>query len=156
MSQQETAQSQAKKQSSDRSISQRQAVANKAIGLVGLPWVHCARSAQHGVDCAGLIIVCAESIGINIPDLGNYERLEPQSSVLKYVEEHCRILNSGEEYESGDLILMSWENAPTHLGIYIGDDWMVHSYERHGVTHQQLIPFWRRKIVNVYRIVEKA
>lgn len=111
--------------------------------------MHCARSEKTGVDCAGLVVLCAEEIGIEIPDLGNYARLEPQESLIAYVLKYCHPV---EDMQPGDLIAMAWPGAPSHIGIYIGDDWFIHTIKPTGVTQQQLIPYWRRRITGVYRI----
>lgn len=149
MSQPEIALSQASVPRSDQSVNRARAVVNKAKSLIGLPWVHCARSSKDGVDCAGLIVVCAEAIGIEIPHLGDYDRLEPQSSLLGHVLKYCTMVS---DMQPGDLITMSWPSAPSHIVIYIGDDWFVHAIKPTGVTQQQLIPYWRRRITGVYRL----
>lgn len=128
-------------------------VANRARELVGIKWIHQGRDPSLGLDCVGLAIECAKAVDINVDAPYDYPRLEPQESLLKYVLMHCECIGDV-EMEPGDLIVMAWANAPSHLAIYVGDDWMVHAYERYGVCYQQMIPYWKRKVDNVYRLVK--
>lgn len=137
----------------DQSISPAQAAVNRALELIGTKWVHQGRVPGAGLDCIGLAIECATAAGIKVQDVSGYGRVEPPEVIMENVMKYC-VEVPRSEAQPGDILVMRWRDIPQHLGIYTGDNWMIHSYEKEGVVAQQLIPFWEKRIVGVFRIIQ--
>ena len=152
MSPPETAPLLVKKPRPDQSINQAQAAVNRAKELLGLPWIHQGRNPALGLDCAGLAVECGLAAGLPVEVPADYSRVVDPAILIENILKYCEEVPVT-DIQAGDLMLMHCNEVPQHLGIYIGDDWFIHSYIKHGIAQQQLIPFWRNRITHVFRIV---
>lgn len=119
------------------------------------PFVHQGRVPGVGLDCAGLGIVCAKSVGLDIKDFTGYPRL-PFDGMLKkmFDEQSCLLAVSRSEMAAGDVLLMRIVTEPQHVAIYCGSDIIIHAYSDVGkVVRQRLNADLRGKIVAVYRFL---
>lgn len=137
---------------SDQSASRHQAAVNRARQLLGLPWVHQGRNPELGIDCAGLVIESGLAAGVPVVAPADYGRVVHPSVLIDSLRRYCNEVDKT-DLQPGDVLLMAWRRVPQHLGVYIGNDFFIHAYEKQGVVEQQLIPFWRERIVSVYRII---
>jgi cell wall-associated NlpC family hydrolase len=103
-----------------------------ARAQLGTPWMHQARLPGVALDCAGLVICVARSLGL-VPDtfdVGGYTR-SPDGTLLDTCAQHMQPLAGP---ELGAVIVVQIEQEPQHLGI-IGDyrhgGWsMIHASSR--------------------------
>lgn len=130
---------------------------------LAVPWVHQGRT-EHGVDCAGLIVMALGALKLLPPDFEDpkaYTRT-PQPALAKLVERHCRWVEDAAE---GTLILIKWGRSqdPSHLAYCTGRN-LIHSYSRmvgrgqHGpaqsgrvIEHRYGEP-WLRQTAGVYEL----
>ena len=86
-----------------------------AVGLVGTPYRYGGNTPESGFDCSGLIgHVYQSRAGVAPPR--TVARLQGWGQAV-----------SGGSVRSGDLVLFSQGNAPTHAGIYVGEGRFVHA-----------------------------
>ena len=130
-------------------------VVEVARGCIGTPFAHQARVAGKGLDCAGLVIECAKSIGAKYIDYTGYPR-HPFDGMLEKMlsSQPCLRRVSKNEMLPGDILLTRIKTAPQHLGVYSGGGYMIHSYSQVGkVVEQRIDSDWNAKITAVYRFV---
>ena len=119
---------------------------------VGTPYKHQGRSIETGVDCLGLVVACANDLGIEVVDEVNYSlKVNPQK-LLDGVLGHC-CQNFPRTYGVGELALMKFgKMGATHLAV-ITDKGIIHSYNRAGeVVEHRLNPVWKSRIVATFKI----
>lgn len=123
-----------------------------ARSLLGTKFVHQGRSV-HGLDCIGLVVLCADHVGVDISaDYTNYSRI-PHGLLMPVMQEN---LIAVDEWEPADVLLMKFKNEPMHVGIWTGDT-LIHTYSVLGkVVEHSLDEKWKRRIVQAYRIKEFA
>jgi len=129
-----------------------------ARGCIGTPFHHQGRLPGVGLDCAGVGIVAAKSVGIEIKDFAGYPRTPFDGMLRRMFDEQVALglMNeiSPASKEAGDVLLMRMSTDPQHVGVYVGNGYMVHAYHAIGkVAEQRIDEFWRGKIVAAYRFV---
>lgn len=96
----------------------REDIVAEARTHVGTPWVHQGRTPGHGLDCAGLVIVVARSLGLVAEDFDvNGYTPAPDGSMLRWCDEHMQRLR---DLELGAVLVLATRDQPQHLGI-VGD-----------------------------------
>lgn len=130
-------------------------VVEYARECLGTPFRHQGRLCGVGLDCAGVVVHCATRLNIQHADMQGYPRLPYQNMLEQFMGAQPNLqLISWDKREPGDVVLMRIKAAPQHLGIYVGNDYMVHSYESIGqVVEQRIDDEWLKKIIAVYRFV---
>lgn len=100
----------------------RAAVVATARTWLGTPWHHQARLQGVGVDCVGLVIGVARTLGLVPPgfDVAAYPRVPDGSSLMHLVHMHMRGLLAGQPMQPGDVVVVRFDADPQHLGI-LGD-----------------------------------
>lgn len=129
-----------------------------ARDCIGTPFRHQGRLKGVALDCAGLGIVVAKSVGINIKDFTGYPRQPFDGMLKKMFDEQvalglmCEV--AIDSMAAGDVLLMRISDAPQHVAIYVGVGRMVHAYRAIGkVAEQRIDENWKHKIVAVYRFL---
>ncbi len=134
----------------------RTALVDAAHALEGMPWRHQGRSAADGVDCIGVVLLCARAVGLVEPgfELTGYARV-PDGRTLR-AELDARLTpvdwaNAG----PGDVLLVDWGGHPQHVGIIVpyrhGGLAMVHALgpaRPSRVVESRLLP--RMRVVQAY------
>lgn len=122
---------------------------------IGTPFRHQGRLPGVGLDCAGVAVHVACSLGYQVADVPAYGRtpssgqLEAQLAAQPYLE---RLPNIAAR-QPGDLLLMRFAADPQHLAICAGDT-IIHAYEAVGMCcEHRLSSMWRARIVRLYRFV---
>lgn len=89
---------------------------------LGTPFHHQARLQGVGVDCVGLVICVARTLGLIAPDfdVAAYPRQPDGTSLMHLVNLHMRALPIDEEMQPGDVVVVRFDRDPQHLGI-LGD-----------------------------------
>lgn len=118
------------------------------------PFLHQGRQVGIGLDCAGLAVQVARSLGCEVIDMEGYGR-EPTLGMLETMLDAQPYLervtdNAG---QPGDLLLMRFVAAQQHLAILAGET-MIHAWEAPGLCCEHDIDAaWRARIVQIYRFV---
>lgn len=123
---------------------------------LGTPFRHQGRACGVALDCAGVIVHCAKRLGIEHADMQGYPRLPYKNMLEQFMGAQPNLQQlAWEQREPGDVILMRIKEAPQHLGIYVGGDYMIHSFEAIGrVIEQRIDEQWLKKIIAVYRFIQ--
>jgi cell wall-associated NlpC family hydrolase len=127
-----------------------QAVSDEARSWVGIPFRHQGRS-RSGVDCIGLVIVVAQSLGLVPADFErrDYGRMPNRDELGQKIREHCRPL---EVAQPGCMFAMRWNKEAAHVAIYTGET-LIHSYERIGrVVEHSFRGRWPRFVDSVWTL----
>ncbi len=99
--------------SSSSSSATGQAIVNKAMQYLGVPYVWGGTS-PSGFDCSGLVQYVMNSLGIDIARVAEDQR-------------NCGTYVTRDNLEPGDLVFFSNGSNIHHVGIYIGDGNMIHA-----------------------------
>ena len=130
-----------------------QDVVAEARTWIGTPFQHQGRVKGRAVDCAGLVVGVAHSLGFEIADMAGYAR-QPFGNLLKAICEAQGV--KVDTPQPGDILLMRFVREPQHLAVHAVDT-IIHSYQRAGkVTEHRMDNVWRDRIVAVYRFKELA
>ena len=122
---------------------------------LGTPFVHQGRIPGLALDCAGLIIQVAKTLGLEHVDHSGYARL-PGNGLLESALDNQPGITRVTDMQAGDVILMKFSGDPQHLGICAGET-IIHAYQPIGkVCEHGLTDAWRRRIVRIYRFNEVA
>ncbi|TDQ49246.1 C40 family peptidase [Actinorugispora endophytica] len=115
-----------------------------ALSKQGLPYVW-GGTGPHGYDCSGLVQGAWAAAGVQIP-----RTTWPQHAALAPV--------SKAELIPGDLIFFQTIPGPppTHVGMYIGNNMMVHAGNPVNVTQVLGNPYWESRWVGAGRVPQKA
>ena len=97
---------------------------------IGVPWRHQGRS-EHGIDCAGLVVMVGRCLGLTDYDNTCYGR-RPDS--LKFVEHFLRggaVQKSVGDALPGDILIFRQNIYPCHCGLLTeraGVPMLLHAY----------------------------
>lgn len=122
----------------------------------GVKFRHQGRS-RNGVDCAGLLVVCAKAAGVELIDNPAYGRQPTDQGLRAYL-----VRNFGEpvakaDMQPGDVVLMRFRGEPSHVAL-IGDYLygglsLIHSYARvKRCVEHRIDAEWNDRIVEVFRV----
>lgn len=126
-------------------------VIDAARALLDVPFKHQGRS-RSGLDCAGLIVHVAATLGLDYADHGGYSR-SPSNGLLESALDGQPCLERVARRQPGDVLLMRFTGEPQHLGIFTGET-LIHSYANVGkVCEHRVDEAWARRIVRAYRFV---
>lgn len=121
-----------------------------ARSAIGTPFVHQGRIAGRGLDCAGLIIHVAQSLGIEYIDRPGYSR-RPTGGLLESALDGQPALVRCLERQPGDILLMRFQGDPQHLAVFAGDT-IIHAHSLAGkVCEHRLDSVWAARIVRSYQ-----
>jgi cell wall-associated NlpC family hydrolase len=126
-----------------------------ARGCIGTPFRHQGRIAGQSLDCAGLVVHVAKTIGADYIDVQGYGRL-PHKGLLESTLDAQPCLARVDDMRQGDVLLMRFGREPQHLAICAGET-IIHSYQNAGkVCEHGLTGPWPARIVAIYRFKEIA
>ena len=90
-------------------------IINAARGWLNVRWQHQGRT-EHGIDCAGLVILVGKDLGLLDYDFSTYDRLPQQTAFLYHFEDNMDPVELGAECD-GDVLVFRQEQYPCHCGI---------------------------------------
>ena len=116
------------------------------------PFVHQGRLPGKALDCAGLVVVTAQRLGLEVIDVQDYSRLPNNGALEAMLDIQPSLHGVGRgEAQPGDVLLMKFKKEPTHLGIHAGDN-LIHCWQPVGmVCEHRFDEAWQRRVVAVYR-----
>lgn len=119
-----------------------QDVVAQARKYLGIPYVWGGTNPKVGLDCSGLVQLVYKKLGIDLPRVSQDQAHEG------------RKIDGLKNAKPGDLLTFS--EPATHIGIYIGDNKMLHA--PHSGTVVQIVDLdkYGRKPINIRRILPDA
>lgn len=128
-----------------------------ARAAVGTPFKHQGRLVGKGLDCAGLLVHVARTLGIEPIQRDGYARMPSNGQLEATLEENVAagilLKVSPRDLLPGDMVLMKFEGegAARHLGI-VGDGTLIHSWAVvRRVCEHTIDDAWRRRIIAGFR-----
>jgi NlpC/P60 family putative phage cell wall peptidase len=119
---------------------------------LGTPYHHQGRLKGVGVDCAGLLVGVARELGLSQFDATGYSGRPDGDSLIRVCQEQMTPIPL-EELLSGDVLLFKFEAHAGHLGIYLGNNTLIHSYlPRRRVVEHSLDAWWWGQVAGQYRL----
>ena len=109
----------------------RNEIVEAARQYIGVPWRHQGRQDKLGIDCAGIIVMVAKSLGYFVYDKVNYARRPNGFSFMQAFKDNMK-QKPLTEMKIGDVLTFRENNYPCHCGI-IGEDnegnlTLIHAY----------------------------
>ena len=121
-----------------------------ARSAIGTPFRHQGREVGKALDCAGLAIHVAATVGAEYQDSPGYAA-RPSSGLLESALDAQSGLERVFEMQPGDMLLMRFMGDPQHLAIYAGET-IIHAFAAgRKVCEHRLDDVWRTRIVRIYR-----
>lgn len=122
---------------------------------IKIPFKECGRD-ENGCDCWGLTrLIYRDELGIDLPMLMGYSDTHDRNKISDlYETEHLNWkeipLNQEKEF---DIIIFRTMGLPTHVGIVIGNGFMIHCERSIGtcISNYKKELLWKKRIVGVYR-----
>jgi cell wall-associated NlpC family hydrolase len=102
----------------------RNKIINEAKQWIGTPYQYGGES-KSGADCSGFVMSVYQNSGIDLPRTS-----QQQFNYVQLIDNH--------EREAGDLVFFKRNNKIFHVGIYLGDNYMIHASSSKGVIIQSI------------------
>lgn len=124
-----------------------------ARACVDTPFHHQGRQPGVGLDCAGLLVVAMQSLGLSPLDRTDYSRTPHGGELESMLDAQPMLARVPiHDMHDGDVLLMRFEKEPQHLALHAGET-IIHAYQTVGkVVEHRLDTRWRARIVRVYRV----
>jgi cell wall-associated NlpC family hydrolase len=131
-------------------------IAEWAREYVGIPFADRGRD-RGGLDCWGLVrLVLAEQFGKHLPSLSlSYESANDEEAVRDLVCAQRPLLKARRVADPvyGDVALLRLRGFLCHVGVYVGDDCMLHVRRGTAAVVDRLSSIiWRRRLEGFYRV----
>jgi cell wall-associated NlpC family hydrolase len=99
---------------------------DEARSWLDTPYQHQGRLKGVGVDCIGLLVCVAHTLGLSTADMRDYGR-RPDGRLRPMLEAHLEpvpVLDA----QAADVALFAWQAVPIHVGILTAPDHVIHAY----------------------------
>jgi cell wall-associated NlpC family hydrolase len=109
---------------------------------IGVPYLFGGNSPESGFDCSGLVHYCHAKLGLKVP----------RNTLALF--HSGRVVAKG-HLQLGDLVFFDiLGSGPSHVGIYIGQDRMIHAPSKGTRVRIEniAIPYWLRRFVGARRL----
>ena len=103
-----------------------------ARAYLNTPFRHAGRN-RLGLDCAGLIVVVAQELGLPVEDRKNYTPQEYELHPDRLLQELLSVCEEANPpWRAGDLFLVKVGTPPVaqHLAIWTGEGTVIHANQR--------------------------
>lgn len=137
------------------------ALVTEARKWIGTPFFWNGRN-ENGLDCAGLILLTAKAVGIELPEPPNYGPQTAVAALHVALWAHCERVDLGwgvagyrnpDAYvQPGDLGLFAIHRLPQHVGIFTGEGSLVHVHQAAKRTREERVEGWADRLVSVWRL----
>lgn len=117
---------------------------------IGTPYELNARDPSGSLDCYGLVMLLYKDFhNIELPDVTVPE--DPKG-MGEQVDSHLPQWIEQKEPEIGSVIVFSLKGYGCHVGYYIGNDRMIHTWRgTGGVTIERISFTWKHRIMGIYK-----
>jgi NlpC/P60 family putative phage cell wall peptidase len=127
-------------------------VVAEARRWVGTPYQHQARLRGVGVDCAGLVIEVARTLGLLDVQYADYGQTPHQGMLRRICDTHLLRID---DVEPGCILLMGFLVGPAqeqHLAIFTDTGTIVHAYAHaDACVEHRYSSAWRSRTRQIYR-----
>jgi len=117
---------------------------------VGIPYKLSGRD-RDGLDCWGLVrLIHKEQFGNDLPSFSDHDH--SHEKIREIMAEQRENWVSTDTPKIGDVILFRVMGAPSHVGLYIGDQSFIHAKQGiNSAIERYDSVYWRNRIVGFYR-----
>lgn len=125
---------------------------------LGTQWHHTGRVKNAGLDCIGLIVVAYRECGFDLQDHLDYSLNDEYALLTSKLLEQCDVVDDMHPIQVGDILVFRHRMMNNHVGVFLGDGRMIHSYNGstiYGVVEHDFTPQWQERLAGVYRIKEE-
>lgn len=132
-------------------------VVEEAHNWLGVKYKHLGRD-EHGLDCVGLIIKVAHSLGLTDYDTTNYGRRPVPADFLREMKRYLEPIPK-KEAGHGHIAMFREPRHPCHIGILevdrFGDMWVIHAFAgTRQVSREAMTAERRSRMARAFRYVE--
>ncbi len=121
-----------------------------ARSCVGSPFRHQGRNPAFGLDCVGLIVYVAKSVGLAAFDHLDYKRIPVREAISSHAHSAGFIQRSKSDMQPGNIIILKFGKYLEHAAI-LSDRGIIHACEKYGrVVEHGLNDEWRSRIISVH------
>jgi cell wall-associated NlpC family hydrolase len=122
-------------------------------GYIGLPY-RFGGSTREGLDCWGLVrLVLAEQFGKALPEFPHEDADQHGLAGVVVTSLPLAPVDRIAQPEPGDLVLLRLLGVPCHIGIAVGEGYMLHTLYRHDSALERLAGSrWAPRIEGYYRV----
>ncbi len=123
--------------------------------LIGIPYQSKGRVPETGLDCWGLLrVFYARYMGVWLPSYSDeYENAFDNASSSSAIENHINEWIEVSDPQYGDAVLLRLEGRACHVGVYIGNNQMIHTQAGHDSVVDRLDGMrWKNRIKGFYRL----
>lgn len=118
---------------------------------MGSPFVHAGRN-EHGYDCAGVILVPAQHLGLTTWKPTNYSPTGFAGYLQQCLPLHCHRLLDYEHRHPGDILIIYTRGHPVHLAYLTGENTIIHADLRVGrVLEEPFSDQWQKRVHSAWR-----
>ena len=113
---------------------------------------------RDGLDCWGLVrLVLSEQFNVDAPSYAaDYYSVNNEQHIFHLIRTHLGFWHPVYPSQAGDCILLRINKQPSHIGIVVANNWMLHILSNSTVSLERLDSLrWKRRIVGFYRHEEK-
>lgn len=116
---------------------------------LGIPFEYKGRTREK-LDCYGLVMLLYKDIyGIDLPDVNSPTIL---NEIADLVSTEKLKWTPTSELEEGTVIIFNIRGYGSHVGMYVGDDYFIHTWEAtDGVVIERLGLGWTHRILGTYK-----
>jgi len=130
------------------------AIIAAARAYLGTPFRHLGRVPGRALDCAGLAVAVARTLGLAVDDRDAYARTPANGLLEAMLDAQPCLKRVFRAPLAGDLLLMRFHGDPQHLAICTGET-IIHAWQTVGkVAEHRFTDSWRARVVRVYEFVE--
>ena len=124
-----------------------------ARSWLGRPWRHQGRSST-GIDCAGLVVMVARSLGLADHDVSGYRRTPHAGRFVAAFREAMEEIRIA-DLRTGDVILFADGISPCHVAFYVSGEpqpRIIHAHAlRRKVVEEIYTVDWQKKAIHAFR-----
>ena len=124
---------------------------------IGIPYKDGGRD-ENGLDCWGLVrLVYKEQYNIDLPSFtSHYSTAKDRELINELISRHKEGWEKTTEPVEGSVVLMRVLGTETHVGVYLGNNAMLHIREGvHAIIEPVDTTTWKNRIVGYYNYTEK-
>lgn len=122
---------------------EREDIITEARRWVGTPWRHQGRS-RAGVDCVGLVVLVARTLGLKPEDVTGYARRQDGRALLRHLHKQLD-QQSVTDWKNGNIGVFKESAFPIHVGFLSDRDGVptvIHAHaRRRQVIEEALNPY---------------
>lgn len=117
-------------------------------------WRHQGRVPGESLDCVGLLIVVARSIGVEVVDDTNYSSKPGSAGLIKHLLQYCDEIQMEVPRLPGDILIVSVAGEdPQHCMMWTDQGTVIHASAKHRkVVEHSLDMETKRGLCKVFRL----